>query len=631
MDTRVIYNLKTGTVASASADLPQLVWNNRIARWEIVFTGRRPDPAVASWRASVALDHLAAEEDTLARFDTVTATEQGLTIPVDVWTVPFGEAVDGKSSGVPMFLAVYGLAEDGRTLEYLEIPVLGVPAVDPPAEGGKPAKPRPLGNYYTKSEVDQKLDEIVIEGGGVPGPVGPQGPQGEKGDKGDKGDTGPAGPQGPQGEKGDKGDKGDPGPQGEPGPAGSGSGDMLKSVYDTDDDGIVDHAATADAVGATTAAQIADAVGKAHTHANKTALDKFAEADGKLTYGGEEISKDAVKSVNGQIPDGSGAVTLPAATASAAGLMAAADKVKLDALQQAATYINIATDFNTYKTAGSYFLKGAAHTNGPLTDSYAGTLVVVAPAELQYVTQYFTQLYTNKTFVRTYAQDNAKWNAWNRVIVDTDIATTSVAGLMPAADKAAITGLTTRGIYPNALAKSGTVDFNEVIDHGFYFIGGDTPHLNYPGIYQQNGGTLQVIRIGNYLTQHFTLVGLSKTFFRSCLNATNAASTRTFTAWSELAISTGESASITENLNDPGFIKLPQGTILMYGAQHVSESTNTIQLPVTVGTISYQHASVWGDNSDLEALDALPMVILVEPGSSNISNLTAITRLCSHY
>lgn len=186
-------------MAFASAELPQLVWNNRICRWEIVFTGRRPDAAVASWRASVALDHLAAEEDTLARFDTVTVTEQGLAIPVDVWTVPFGEAVDGKSSGVPMFLAVYGLAEDGRTLEYLEIPVLGVPAVDPPAEGGKPAKPRPLGNYYTKSEVDQKLDEIVIEGGGVPGPVGPQGPQGEKGDKGDKGRYRPRRPARPAG------------------------------------------------------------------------------------------------------------------------------------------------------------------------------------------------------------------------------------------------------------------------------------------------------------------------------------------------------------------------------------------------------------------------------------------------
>lgn len=317
---------------------------------------------------------------------------------------------------------------------------------------------------------------------------------------------------------------------------------------------------------------------------------------------------------------------LNTATTTTAGLMAAADKVKLDALQQAATYINIATDFNTYKTAGSYFLKGAVHTNGPLTDSYAGTLVVVAPAELRYTTQYFTQLYTNKTFVRTYSRDNSAWSAWNRVIVDTDLATTTVAGLMSATDREKSIGLTTRGFYPNALAKSGAVDFNEVIDHGFYFIGGDTPHLNYPETYQQNGGTLQVIRNGNYLTQHFTLVGLSKTFFRSCLNATNAASTRTFTAWSELAISTGESASITENLNDPGFIKLPQGTILMYGSQYVSGSTNTIQLPVTVGTIIYQHASVWGDNSDLEALNALPMVILVEPGRSNISNLTAVTK-----
>ena len=127
---------------------------------------------------------------------------------------------------------------------------------------------------------------------------------------------------------------------------GAGAGDMTKAVYDTDDDGIVDHAATADAVGTTTAAQIADAVGKAHTHANKTTLDKLAEADGKLTYDGSEIGgasnwnditgkpetfppsahnhaitdvtglEDAlqnagsVKSVNGQLPDESGNVTV---------------------------------------------------------------------------------------------------------------------------------------------------------------------------------------------------------------------------------------------------------------------------------------------------------------------------------
>lgn len=266
------------------------------------------------------------------------------------------------------------------------------------------------------------------------------------------------------------------------------------------------------------------------------------------------------------------------ATTSAAGLMTATDKVKLDALQQAATYINIATDFNTYKTAGSYFLKGAAHTNGPLTDSYAGTLVVVAPAELQYVTQYFTQLYTNKTFVRTYAQDNAKWNAWNRVIVDTDIATTSAAGLMSATDREKSIGLTTRGFYPNALAKSGAVDFNEVIDHGFYFIGGDTPHLNYPETNKQTGGTLQVIRNGNYLTQTLILFDKNKSFNRSCFNANSGSSERTFSAWQRLLTDT----EITESKARPGYFKLPGGTIVQWGAvlNITADGTTSVTLPI---------------------------------------------------
>ena len=113
-------------------------------------------------------------------------------------------------------------------------------------------------------------------------------------------------------------------------------------------------------------------------------------------------------------------------------------------------------------------------------------------------------------------------------------ATTSAAGLMAAADKAAIAGLTARGIYPSALAKSGAIDFNEVIDHGFYFIGGDTPHLNYPETYQQSGGTLQVIRNGNYLTQTLLLVDVNKAFIRTCLNAQSDSSERTFSAWQRL-------------------------------------------------------------------------------------------------
>ena len=136
------------------------------------------------------------------------------------------------------------------------------------------------------------------------------GPPGEKGDKGDKGDTGDTGPQGPQGEKGDTG------PQGPQGPAGSGTGDMLASVYDKDGDGKVDAADTADSVGSTTAAQVADAVSKAHEHGNKTTLDKFGEAEGALTVNGQPVGggtgNGTVTSVNGVGPDESGNVVLTA-------------------------------------------------------------------------------------------------------------------------------------------------------------------------------------------------------------------------------------------------------------------------------------------------------------------------------
>lgn len=87
---------------------------------------------------------------------------------------------------------------------------------------------------------------------------------------------------------------GPPGPQG---PAGSGTGDMLASVYDTNGDGKVDAADTADSVGSTTAAQVADAVSKAHEHSNKTTLDKFGEADGALTFDGDPVGGGAADSV----------------------------------------------------------------------------------------------------------------------------------------------------------------------------------------------------------------------------------------------------------------------------------------------------------------------------------------------
>lgn len=124
--------------------------------------------------------------------------------------------------------------------------------------------------------------------------------KGAKGDKGDQGNQGIQGIQGVQGDKGDKGDKGDNAPTitnvvekshvglvhtytielsdgngydftVSDGQSGSGSGDMLKSVYDTNNDGVVDKA---------------EKVGNANT----TVLEGLAkDSDNDLTFGGTKV------------------------------------------------------------------------------------------------------------------------------------------------------------------------------------------------------------------------------------------------------------------------------------------------------------------------------------------------------
>lgn len=126
--------------------------------------------------------------------------------------------------------------------------------------------------------------------------------------------------------------------------SGAGIGDMLKEVYDKNNNGIVD---SAESIGTATAAQVEDAVRKAHAHTNKPTLDKVGEQEGKLLFDGKDVSggipnwddiedkpsefppaahtheisqvtglQDAltnagkVKTVNGQPPDDSGNITL---------------------------------------------------------------------------------------------------------------------------------------------------------------------------------------------------------------------------------------------------------------------------------------------------------------------------------
>lgn len=137
---------------------------------------------------------------------------------------------------------------------------------------------------------------------------------------------------------------------------GGDSGDMLASVYDTNGDGKVDAADTADSVGTTTAAQVADAVSKAHEHSNKTTLDKFAEQDGALTFNGQPVGGGTADSVAWENVTGKPSTFPPSthqhaisdvtglqdaldsvATQTENGLMSAADKTKLDGLGGVAT------------------------------------------------------------------------------------------------------------------------------------------------------------------------------------------------------------------------------------------------------------------------------------------------------
>lgn len=324
-----------------------------------------------------------------------------------------------------------------------------------------------------------------------------------------------------------------------------------------------------------------------------------------------KLNKSAlVRSVNNQTPDSSGAVTIPVATASAAGLMAAADKAAIAGLTAQGIYPNVAIatagsgiDYNLFKTQGTFYIPYyTVVSNGPVSagsgGTYPGGFLSVLQANLSggiSVQQIFHLHANNKAYIRSYNGDTDTWSAWNRVIVDTDLATTTVAGLMSATDREKSIGLTTRGFYPNALAKSGAVDFNEVIDHGFYFIGGDTPHLNYPETYQQNGGTLQVIRNGNYLTQTFIPLNINTVFIRTCVNALSDSSARTFSAWRRALTNT----EITESKALPGYFKLPGGTIVQWGNFEVTADPQTqeITLPVALSSVYVRQAS--GSNSAL--------------------------------
>lgn len=150
-----------------------------------------------------------------------------------------------------------------------------------------PGATGPAGKSAYQSAVDGGFvgteAEWVASLGGIPGPTGPQGPTGATGATGPQGPAGATGPQGPQGIQGETGPTGATGPQGPQGVPGTGSGDMLKSTYDTNNSGVVDFAESVAWAGVT--GKPSTFAPSAHNHAISDVTGLQATLDGKQAAG----------------------------------------------------------------------------------------------------------------------------------------------------------------------------------------------------------------------------------------------------------------------------------------------------------------------------------------------------------
>lgn len=236
------------------------------------------------------------------------------------------------------------------------------------SEASLPKNPKDGVGYMVQGDLHIAKDGVFVNVGRIKGPkgdAGPQGPVGERGPqgiKGEKGDLGPQGFKGDQGERGPqglKGDRGDVGPIGKTGPQGPTGPRGLQGA--TGPQGPIGQTGPQGAKGdkgdPLTFADLTDEQKK--DIANKVVIDDIAAAYVKKDELTQSLSNKADKSdLNKKVDVVSGKglstndytnsakakvdaipespkytdTTYSNATASSAGLMSAADKVKLNGL-----------------------------------------------------------------------------------------------------------------------------------------------------------------------------------------------------------------------------------------------------------------------------------------------------------
>lgn len=309
---------------------------------------------------------------------------------------------------------------------------------------------------------------------------------------------------------------------------------------------------------------------------------------------------ELVKSVNGQTPDSSGAVTLPEATASAAGLMAATDKTALATLE--ANYLNkhagfSDADMNAAIELGAFW--GAFVENAPTSTSSS---VYYALQNSPYgvhsgIVQIACQVASNLLFYRYFDKQNAS-GTWRRLLTDADWYSQKV---------------------------NSASDFNAYKTPGNYFFT-LASHLNSPYSPNTTSGWLVVEAVSNgeYIKQTHYAFNFRKTWIRTYNNNNS-----TWVAWhQQLSI-----ADLTESKSRPGYFKLLGGTIVQWGAASniTADGLTQITFPVAFpnvflignATAVSGNASASGVVVSLTAVLSTGMTLLTKnhPGNGNDINV----------
>lgn len=228
------------------------------------------------------------------------------------------------------------------------------------------------GDPGAKGDPGDKGDTGAQGTKGDMGATGPQGPKGDPGEKGDPGATGPAGPRGPVGAPGKDGAPGNDGADGKPGAAGAdgvtphigGNGNWYIGSTDTGkpsrgatgakgDAGATGPAGPAGPAGApgkdgsdatVTAASIKGALGYTPAAPGDIPVVPTAEISANTGARHSHANKAVIDGITAaKTAAWDGKAGTAAATQSAAGLMSAADKAKLDGIERGANKTTVPT------------------------------------------------------------------------------------------------------------------------------------------------------------------------------------------------------------------------------------------------------------------------------------------------